>query len=145
MYMPAARKTGKRLRNRNGRFTRNVRNVRNVRNTRKTKTNLPPQKKTLLIGKMYANWCGHCNTLKPEWAKMEGEIRQMPQMRHIAFIAIEESEKNKLNKFKSNPKYASLTVSGYPTIFSHNGQGFNYYRGQRDANSLKQWVMNGGK
>ena len=102
-------------------------------------------KPKLLIGKVYANWCGHCISLKPKWEQMEHEIRQMPQMNHVEFISIEESEKDKLNHFKSNPIYANLSVSGYPTIFSHNGHGFNYYHGQPDAIALKQWVMGGGK
>jgi thiol-disulfide isomerase/thioredoxin len=112
---------------------------------RKTVSKSPSSKPKLLIGKVYANWCGHCINLKPKWEQMEREIRQMPQMNHVVFISIEESEKDKMNKFKMNPKYASLSVSGYPTIFSHNGREFNYYHGQPDTAALKQWVMRGGK
>lgn len=112
---------------------------------RKTVSKSPSSKPKLLIGKVYANWCGHCVQLKPKWDQMEREIRQMPQMKHVVFISIEESEKDKMNRFKMNPKYASLSISGYPTIFSHDGRGFHYYQGERDADALKQWIMRGGK
>jgi thiol-disulfide isomerase/thioredoxin len=107
---------------------------------------LPPvQNPKLLIGKVHANWCGHCINLKPKWEQMEREIKQMPQMHNVVFIEIEESETDKLNKFKSDPKYANLTVSGYPTIFSHDGHNFNYYKGPHESQAMKQWVIRGGK
>lgn len=126
--MPTRRKIGQRKR----KFA--------ARKTAKAKT---MKKRPLIIGKVYANWCGHCQTLKPEWQRMENDIRQMPRMNHIVFVAIEESEKDKLAKFKA--QRAGLQVSGYPTIFSHNGQKYNYYHGSPNAESLKQWVMGGGK
>jgi len=129
--MPVRRKTGDRKRKLKA----------HARKTAKSK--LPVIKRKLIIGKVYANWCGHCQTLKPEWQRMENDIRQMPRMNHIMFVAIEESEKDKLAKFKA--QHAGLEVSGYPTIFSHNGRRFNYYRGSPNAESLKQWVMGGGK
>lgn len=131
--MPARRKTGQRKRK-----------SASAAATRKTaKSNSPMKKRPLIIGKVYANWCGHCQSLKPEWQRMESDIRQMPRMNHIVFVAIEESEKDKLAKFKA--QHAGLEVSGYPTIFSHNGQRYNYYRGSPNAESLKQWVIGGGK
>jgi thiol-disulfide isomerase/thioredoxin len=127
MYMPL-RKSGHKKKKRVG---------------RKTAKTIGTNKLRLVIGKVYANWCGHCQSLKPEWHQMETDIQQMPNMRHVVFVKIEESEKHKLNRFKSG--HPGLEVSGYPTIFSHNGQRFNYYRGNRDAASLKQWVIQGGQ
>jgi len=100
-------------------------------------------KRQLIVGKVYANWCGHCQTLKPEWARMENEIRQIPRMNHVVFVAIEESEKDKMAKF--NASHGALKVSGYPTIFSHGQGGIRYYNGTRDAESLKQWVLGGAR
>ena len=113
------------------------------KNAHKTGKALPKIKKQLIIGKVYANWCGHCQSLKPEWNRMEQDIQQLPRMNHVIFMKFEEGEKDKLANF--NAQHAGLQVSGYPTIFSYNGKGFNYYKGSRDADSLKRWVIGGGK
>jgi thiol-disulfide isomerase/thioredoxin len=128
--MPRKLRTGRRKPRRKG-----------ARKTAKTPT--ANTKRQLIVGKVYANWCGHCQTLKPEWARMENEIRQIPRMNHVVFVAIEESEKDKMAKF--NAAHGALKVSGYPTIFSHGQGGIRYYNGTRDAESLKQWVLGGAR
>jgi thiol-disulfide isomerase/thioredoxin len=128
--MPRKLRTGRRKSGRKG-----------ARKTAKAPT--ANTKRQLIVGKVYANWCGHCQTLKPEWARMENEIRQIPRMNHVVFVAIEESEKDKMAKF--NASHGALKVSGYPTIFSHGKGGIRYYNGTRDAESLKQWVLGGAR
>lgn len=97
--------------------------------------------KTILVGKVYANWCGHCKSLKPEWAKMKNELKsKMKNMGyHIKFIEIEESEENKLAKFKT--KYPDLNVNGFPTIFKHTGGDLEYYTGSRTADAMASWAL----
>ena len=99
--------------------------------------------KTILVGKVYANWCGHCQTLKPEWAKMKKELKsKMKNMGyHIKFIEIEESQENKLTKFKT--KFPNLNVNGFPTIFKHTGGGIQYYNGNRTAHEMTDWALKG--
>jgi thiol-disulfide isomerase/thioredoxin len=97
--------------------------------------------KKILVGKVYANWCGHCQTLKPEWVKMKKELKsKMKNMGyHIQFVEIEESEQNKLTNFKN--KFPDLNVSGYPTIFKHTGGALEYYKGGRTADAMTAWAL----
>lgn len=97
--------------------------------------------KEILVGKVYANWCGHCQTLKPEWMKMKKELKSKIKNMgyHMQFVEIEESEQNKLAKFKN--KFPNLTVNGYPTIFKHTGGSIEYYQGPRVADKMTNWVL----
>ena len=94
--------------------------------------------KKILVGKVYANWCGHCQKLKPEWEKMKKDLKsKMKKMGYlIQFVEIEDTEKDKLTK------YPHLQVNGYPTIFKKSGGGqYEYYNGERSANKISKWVI----
>lgn len=92
--------------------------------------------KKIIIGKIYANWCGHCQQLKPEWQKMKTAI----PIKQYEIIEIEESEVPRLDEFKQ--RFPLLEVSGYPTIFKiHPNNRIEYYTGARDSNNIKKWVI----
>jgi len=76
------------------------------RNTRK-------RNRKEIIGKIYANWCGHCKALKVEWPKFKKMV-ESKGISHIDFVEIEESEKKRIDAFK---REHGIEVSGYPTIF----------------------------
>ena len=86
-----------------------------------------------IIGKIYANWCGYCTALKPEWEKMKQHLKNHP----IEIVEIEASEIARLEAFK---KKHGIQVDGYPTIFKITGK-VEYYKGPRDAESIKQWAQ----
>lgn len=88
---------------------------------------------TKIIGKIYANWCGHCNALKPHWEKMKSDLKNNP----IEIVEIEDSEVARLTAFK---KKHGIQINGYPTIFKILGK-VEYYNGPRDAKSIKQWAL----
>jgi thiol-disulfide isomerase/thioredoxin len=90
----------------------------------------------IIIGKVYANWCGHCQTLKPEWNKMK---QMFKKNRNIQFIEFEEAQQDKLNKFKK--KFPQLEINGYPTIFKiNNKKQIEYYTGNRITMDMKKWI-----
>jgi thiol-disulfide isomerase/thioredoxin len=96
-----------------------------------------------IIGKIYANWCGHCQQLKPEWSKMKTNLKQNA---HLQIIEIEESQNELLTEFKS--KHPNLQINGYPTIFKiHSNGAIEYYSGDRKANEMQKWALRkkGGK
>lgn len=104
----------------------------------------------ILIGKVYANWCGHCQNLQPEWLKMKKELKSLIGKRGkiIKFIEIEESEQEKMNQFRE--RFPNLSVNGYPTIFKNinGGNDLEYYTGDREASKMSEWVLGkkmGGK
>jgi thiol-disulfide isomerase/thioredoxin len=90
-------------------------------------------------GKIYADWCGHCVALKPEWAKLERVM--MP----IRATNIESANKDHLvdvfnRKYNTNlPKEV-----GFPTIFklSKYGGKVEIYNGERNADNMIAWLKN---
>jgi thiol-disulfide isomerase/thioredoxin len=90
-----------------------------------------------IIGKIYANWCGHCQSLKPEWYNMKKMLKY--KNKNIQFVEIEESQEQKLNKFKK--RFPQLEVNGYPTIFKiASNKSIEYYTGNRISNDMKKWA-----
>lgn len=89
-----------------------------------------------IVGKIYANWCGHCQSLKPEWDTMKSTIKNGS---NIQFIEIEEGEVNKLERFKQ--QFPNLEVNGYPTIFKIQPNGsIEYYNGARLSYDMTKWA-----
>jgi thiol-disulfide isomerase/thioredoxin len=138
-----------------------------VRNGHRNNRTLNKNKQ--IIGKIYANWCGHCKALKVEWPKFKNLV-ESKGISHIDFVEMEESEKNKIDAFK---REHGIEVSGYPTIFrmtpatsnkpihttpslnlqlggqnnksqNNHGQKYHieYYNGVRDAETLANWALN---
>jgi thiol-disulfide isomerase/thioredoxin len=115
-------------------------------------------KTQLIIGKIYADWCGHCVALNPHWTNMKNKIRSNMDFKNtiVEFVEIGDTEKNKqsgktvdnmINQFnrkhmyKSNQKLA--LDGGYPTLFKlHNGR-LEYYKGDRNADSMYNWYTSG--
>ena len=108
------------------------------RNPRKTFKKEKGEKKGLVAyGKIYADWCGYCVALKPEWAKVEKAL--LP----IRSNEMESANKDNLvdmfnKKYRTNlPKQV-----GYPTIFKLRKMGgkVEIYNGERNAASMIQWL-----
>jgi thiol-disulfide isomerase/thioredoxin len=90
-------------------------------------------------GKIYADWCGFCVALKPEWAKVE---RTMMPMRAAN---IESAHKDHtIDVF--NRKYNTNLPKdvGFPTIFklSKYGGKVEIYNGDRNAKNIISWLKN---
>jgi len=102
------------------------------------------KKPKIIIGLIFANWCGHCQRLKPEWKNMKNKIKSSKTSHKTHFIEIEDSDikkDSKINKINTHLKKGpKLTVNGYPTIFKISGGNLEYYKGQRGENELRQWV-----
>ena len=116
-------------------------------------------KNVLHIGKIYADWCGHCQTLQPEWARMKNDMKlamgRSLQNVHIEFVEIGDTPKNKAKGLtvegmitKYNGKHLPNSVEkvksdGYPTLFKVLNGKLEYYAGNRDANSMYTWYIQG--
>jgi thioredoxin-like negative regulator of GroEL len=89
----------------------------------------------LIVGKVYANWCGHCQTLKPVWEKLCSSVKND----NTQFVSFEESEHDKRTQFEHS-NGVKLSVNGYPTIFKISNRNVDYYSGQRSLEDMLKWV-----
>lgn len=89
----------------------------------------------LIVGKVYANRCGHCRALEPVWEKLTSSVNNG----HIQFVSFEESESVKQARFEKSHGI-TLSVDGYPTIFKVSGRNVEYYSGQRTLEDMMKWV-----
>lgn len=100
--------------------------------------------KTIIVGKIYANWCGHCQALKPEWAKMRKLIKRKDRGKKIQFVEIEESQMaDKLPKFQQKHN-VKVEANGFPSLFRLANGKVDYYQGNRSAYPMAEWFLRGG-
>ena len=118
-------------------------------NRRKTNKRIPkfitgPDK--IIVGKIYAEWCGHCQELKPKWAKMCSQVKRRSGGDAFKFMAIEQqNEEAQINHVNStylqNSAKKLALQGGYPTLFKIQGGNIEYYEGSREAEPMEKWVM----
>jgi protein disulfide-isomerase A6 len=91
-----------------------------------------------IVCKIYANWCGHCQSLKPVWAELKNVLSAN---KNITMIEIEESEmKEKMGTLKNICK-KDIDVNGFPTIVKICGKAPpEYYQGERSVEGLRAWI-----
>lgn len=101
------------------------------------------QTSPVVVGKIYADWCGHCINLKPIWAELKDKMKHTDN--HFVFVEIEENQM-KGGVEKINTEYLEKSTQklelqgGFPTIFKiQNGQ-LEYYNNNRDLPSLTNWL-----
>ena len=114
------------------------------RGTEKHKSSKP-----ITIGLVYAEWCGHCQALKPEWQKLKNTLSSNKKFN---IFELEDSDVNKESKLKSIGKKThggSIQVNGFPTVFKIFNGKVDYYNGERTMEALLKWanqtVSYGGK
>lgn len=114
---------------------------RRKRINRSTRSN---KKDVLIVGKIYATWCGHCKALKPEWAKMKKIIKRKGRGKKIQYVEIEESQMtDELPKFKRQHNI-DLQANGFPTLFKLENGRVEYYQNSREADKMVDWYLHGG-
>jgi thiol-disulfide isomerase/thioredoxin len=90
----------------------------------------------IIVGKVYADWCGHCKALKPKWE----QLKQILPKGRVQTVEIEEAETDKRAEFEKKHK-KTINVSGYPTIFKIVNGKIEYYSGPREPEDMKRWVL----
>ena len=100
--------------------------------------------KQIFVGRLHANWCIHCKSLKPEWAKMKKILSKTKGK--YRFVSIEQSKEardlERLNKYLGlveDDKKVQMK-EGYPTIFKVVDGVVEYYNGPRMTQNLVNWV-----
>jgi thiol-disulfide isomerase/thioredoxin len=97
---------------------------------------IEPEETVVLI---YANWCPHCQSMKPEWNEMKRKLGPI-----IETIEIEDSDFDKDAKMQTieNNKLngEKIEMYGYPTMFKIQNGRPEYYGGNRTADDMYNWV-----
>jgi thiol-disulfide isomerase/thioredoxin len=107
-----------------------------------------PHKNTFVIGKIYANWCGHCTDLAPKWNKLTKILRKKIPKRQLIISSIEsENVDNGLSTlnqtYLSNSDAKVAIQGGYPTIFKVVNNKIHYYEGPRELAPMLKWALQG--
>lgn len=125
-------------------------------NDRKTRRKNNAHKKTICVGQIYAEWCGYCKSLKPEWKKMVQMIkmnrgRSLKNV-HFEIKNIGDTAENKKRGLTVDKMLAELNMhyfpngeqtvainGGFPTLFKICGKKLEYYQGERKAKAMYKW------
>lgn len=98
--------------------------------------NTPPSSAGGKLILLYANWCGHCKQLMPEWHKARAQLNGV--------IDVEEHECS--GSASSSGILQKYSVSGFPTIIFDGGNGrVVKYDGQRIADAIISFVQQNKK
>ena len=85
----------------------------------------------------YADWCGHCVNMKPEWEKLEKSCESNNNL-NIAKV-----NSNNMSEINSN---MNQNIQGYPTIRLFNNSNLKEeYNGERSFESLLNFLKNNSK
>ena len=74
----------------------------------------------------YAPWCGHCNTLKPQWQELAANIRQ------FRFAQLDGSQYSQF--------VDKIGVKGFPTLVAFSGSRHAKYDGPRDIQNIVKFL-----
>jgi len=102
------------------------------------------RKNVVIVGKVYADWCGHCQSLKPEWAKMKKHIHKKRGKRHVIYEEIEEKHIGEKLKKLNESQHVNIEANGYPTVFRVSNGKVDYYNGNRQSHAMADWFLRGG-
>ena len=91
-----------------------------------------------VFGRIFADWCGHCESMKPAWKKLKKYMKN----KWIA-VSIEDKQQERrvpnINRLLS-PVPALELASGFPYIFKIVNHKLETYDGSRDFESMKNWL-----
>ena len=114
-------------------------------------------KKTVVMGIIYAKWCPHCKDLipdendtenQPKWQQTIDIIKGMKHremdMYHIKLEDDEIKNHGKLDRLNNSCKgicETPVSANGYPTVFRMSGGKLHIYDGIREPGAMAEWFV----
>lgn len=139
-----------------GKYRGSKKSKRNLKKNSKRKSQRKTPKRKIVIGKIYADWCGHCKILKPEWNKMKTMIKNNTgrSLKNVEFDIHElgENDHTRENNIEINTLIDDFNkkqfpngenrveYDGFPTVFKIFKKRIDYYNGQKNADDLYNWA-----
>ena len=113
--------------------------------------------KKIHIGRIHAEWCGHCKSLKEPWKIMKEMISLNMdndlKHHHVHYHDFEDKNDQSEDYNKKIDDFNNLYLSespnkvsiqgGFPTLFRVLNGKLTYYNGNRDAKSMYDWYTLG--
>ena len=80
----------------------------------------------------YAEWCGHCNAMKPEWQQV------VEKLKCSGNVNIADVKSDVIKQLEHKPQ-----IEGFPTIkMYNNGQEIAKFEDERSAEKIEKFVIN---
>jgi thiol-disulfide isomerase/thioredoxin len=96
----------------------------------------------IVVGKIYAKWCGHCQSMSDDWDSLENKVDKK------VYIVLNTEEEqlpgrvDEINEIYLKDSPEKLTASGYPTIYRIENKQLKYYGGDRTTDAMYDWFVN---
>jgi hypothetical protein len=93
----------------------------------------------VVYGKIYANWCGACAALEPNWIEVQSQLKGVNE------FSVEDNELDiKRGEFVEKYKTTFPPVDGYPTIYrlQNIGGTVETYNDKRNVKPMVDWILN---
>jgi thiol-disulfide isomerase/thioredoxin len=119
----------------------------NYKRNKKNRTYKKRQSKQthiVIVGKIYADWCGYCQMMQDDWDNLKRDLGENKKIEFVDDIE-QKNETGRVNDvnekyLKKSPLKLSLQ-GGYPTIFKIKNGKISYFNGERRYDAMKRWFL----
>ena len=104
----------------------------------------PTKQTNVIVGKIYADWCGYCQMMQDDWDNLKRDLGENKKIEFVDDIE-QKNEADSVNDvnekyLKKSPLKLSLQ-GGYPTIFKIKNGKLSYFNGERRYDAMKKWCL----
>lgn len=103
------------------------------------------KKEPTIVVLFFAHWCGHCQSMYPEWEKLQKEYENNDDfvLREIEHGNIEQDKSVLEHEYDVSP----IQVQGFPTLVKfHPHKDVEHYEGgERSQSNMSNWLVGSSK